>query len=162
MMGPSTPAPLEVTIRRSTKTRNDPYNYLPSANGDEHLEIDFEYDGDPGLPTGVTVRADDSSADLVDIKQLGTASLNFPRSGTTRLEKTTVPKVEAETSERMVFERPNVDIAETEIVLTFEDSRDGDDGDWIPEKFSMTLTKGDDLGAASEYTEAATEYTSGD
>ena len=26
-MGPSTPAPLEVTIRRTTKTRNDPYNY---------------------------------------------------------------------------------------------------------------------------------------
>ncbi len=148
-MGPSTPAPLEVTIRRSTKTRNDPYNYPPSVNGsDEHLEIYFEYDGDPGLPAGVTVGADYATTDLA-IGADGTASLNFPASGTTRLEKTTVPAVEGDTK-REVFERPNVDIAETEIVLTFVDGRD-DDGDWLPEKFSMTLTKGAALGVASEY-----------
>ena len=44
----------------------------------------------------------------------------------------------------MVAER-EVDIAETEIVLSFRDGRD-DDGDWLREKFSMTLTKGADLG----------------
>ena len=155
----STPAPLEVTIRRTTKTRNDPYNYPPSAANDDHLEIQFEYDGDPGLPLGVTVRADYATQDLTINATEGTASLNFPASGTMRLEKTTVPAVEEETT-RMVFDRPDVDIAETEIVLTFVDGR-MDDGDWLPEKFSMTLTKGAGLGVASEYTESQTSTQTG-
>ena len=148
------PRPLEVTIRRTTKTRNDPYNYPPSGSGDEHLEIHFEYDGDPGLPTGVTVEADGTLLTPVN----GIASLNFPGSGTSRLEKTTVPAVEADT-DRKIEER-SVEIAETEIVLRFEDGRN-DDGDWLPEKFSMTLTKGDNLGAADEYTEASTDTQAG-
>ena len=155
--GASTPAPLEVTIRRTTKTRNDPYNYPPSGNNDEHLEIHFEYDGAPGLPEGITVKADDTPFTPIN----GIASLNFSNSGTSRLEETTVPAVE-DTTERMMVER-NVGIAETEIVLTFEDNRDGeggrpnDDEDWLPEKFSMTLTKGDALGAADEYTATETD-----
>ena len=147
------PRPLEVTIRRTTKTRNDPYNYLPSTNGEEHLEIQFEYDGDEVPPPGITVEADGRP---LAIGADGTASLNFPGSGTMRLEKTTVPK--ADEAESKVVER-EVEIAETEIVLTFEDTEDN--GDWLPEKFSMTLTKGDALGAASEYTEASTDTQSG-
>ena len=60
-------APLEVTIRRTTKSRNDPYNYVQptSDRTPETISIiNFEYDGDPGLPPGITVKADDSTTPL--------------------------------------------------------------------------------------------------
>ena len=149
----STPAPLEVTIRRTTKTKNDPYNTPPNNTGG-HLEIQFEYDGEKGLPPGITVYADYAPGAALTIGNEGTASLTFPSSDTTRLEKTTVPAVE-DTTDRLVFER-DVTIAETEIVLSFRDGRNDDD-DWLREKFSMTLSKGDGLGPDDEYAEEDTD-----
>ena len=153
------PRPLEVTIRRTTKTRNDPYNYPPSTGTEEHLEIQFEYDGDPGLPEWGSQLRWTIRLRISQIRTRRNRLVKLSRIGHDEVGKDNGASRGGQT-ERMVVERPNVEIAETEIVLTFEDGRN-DDGDWIPEKFSMTLTKGDALGAESEYTEAVTDTQSG-
>ena len=61
----SKPRPLKVTITRTVKSTNDPYNTSDNLavgpDGGPHLIINFEYDGDPRLPPGITVKADDSA-----------------------------------------------------------------------------------------------------
>ena len=59
----SKPRPLKVTITRTTKSANDPYNTSDNTavgpGAGAHLIINFEYDGAPGLPDDITVKADD-------------------------------------------------------------------------------------------------------
>ena len=53
-----------------------------------------------------------------------------------------------------------VEVANTKIVLTIEDDRTGgDDGDWLPETFSMTVSKHSDLGRETEFTDTADSGT---
>ena len=146
----SEPRPLKVTITRSARSKNDPYNNPPSNNG-AHLILQFEHNGARGLPAGITVKADDSASALT-ISSSGTADLTFASSGRTRTESTTVRITGEETHPD---KEQDVTVANTQIVLTFEDDRE-DDGDWLPETFSMTVSKHSDLGAASEFTDAGT------
>ena len=146
----SEPRPLKVTITRSARSKNDPYNNPPSNNG-AHLILQFEHNGARGLPAGITVKADDSASALT-ISSSGTADLTFASSGRTRTESTTVRITGEETHPD---KEQDVTVANTQIVLTFEDDRE-DDGDWLPETFSMTVSKHSALGAASEFTDAGT------
>ena len=145
----SKPRPLEVTITRTTKSANDPYNTSdnPSVgpDGGPHLIINFEYDGDPGLPAGVTVKADASPLNNGGL-------LTFDRTDPvkTREEKTGLKIVDPNDSTKMIDELHTVTIAKSEIVLTIEDGR-ADDADWLTEKFVMTVSKHPTgLGAASK------------
>ena len=152
----SKPRPLKVKITRSARTKNDPYNNPPSDSSDDHLILQFEYNGAKGLPANITVKVDDSAT----ARQLvnGATDLRFASSTKTRSESTTVritnvpgtdpPEVHPTPKERTVA------VANTEIVLTFEDDR-MDDGDWLPETFSMTVSKHSELGSATEFTDTA-------
>ena len=153
----SKPRPLKVTITRTVKSVNDPYNTSdntavgPSGpgGGEGHLIINFEYDGNPGLPAGITVKADDSSA-----LPAGGGPLTFTSSGKTREEKTGLkindPEDDTEPYRQIDGPPHNVTIAKDKIVLTIEDTR-ADDGDWLPEMFVMTVSKHPTgLGAASK------------
>ena len=86
----------------------------------------------------------------------GTAALVFaPDTGNVRSETTTATVTETDgngDSMRVTAEdMRDVTIAKTEIVLTIEDDRPNDDGDWLPDELVMTLTKHPDLGAPSDY-----------
>ena len=150
----SEPRPLKVTITRSARSKNDPYNNPPSATGD-HLILQFENNGARGLPAGITVKQDDSASALPLTN--GAANVAFGSSGKTRSESTTVRITGEETHPQ---KEQDVTVANTQIVLTFEDDR-SDDGDWLPETFSMTVSKHSDLGAASEFTDDGTAADSG-
>ena len=145
--------PLKVTITRSVRSKNDPYNNPPSNNGD-HLILQFEHNGARGLPAGITVKQDDTAQVLALTN--GAVDLAFGSSGKTRSESTTVrittTDPQEEHPEKVV---ENIAVANTQIVLTFEDDR-MDDGDWLPETFSMTVSKHSELGAASEFTDDGT------
>ena len=150
----SKPRPLKVKIRRTARSKNDPYNNPPSGS-DEHLILQFEYNGARRLPAGITVKADDSTAALSVVD--GAVDLRFASSTKTRSESTTVRITgDGEHPDKV----RDVTVANTEIVLTIEDGRD-DDGDWLPETFSMTVSKHSDLGAASEFTDDGTAADSG-
>ena len=149
----SEPRPLKVTITRSARSKNDPYNNPPSSNGD-HLILQFEHNGARGLPTGITVKQDDLNQVLVLTN--GAVDIAFGSSGRTRTESTTVRITGDETHPQ---KEQDVTVANTQIVLTFEDDR-MDDGDWLPETFSMTVSKHSALGAASEFTDAGTDADS--
>ena len=130
---PATPDPLKVTIRRSTKTKNDPYN---ATGGGDQLLIEFEYDGDDYVPSGTapfTVTATEGSTtnNLLTITAAG-VGLRFGDSGDDRDEGTEEAPVP-------------VDIAEDEIELTI--AAVADNGDWDPEKLVLTLSKGPALAA---------------
>ena len=149
----SEPRPLKVTITRSARSKNDPYNNPPSSNGD-HLILQFEHNGARGLPAGITVKQDDLNQVLVLTN--GAVDIAFGSSGRTRTESTTVRITGDETHPQ---KEQDVTVANTQIVLTFEDDRE-DDGDWLPETFSMTVSKHSALGAASEFTDAGTDADS--
>ena len=144
----SKPRPLKVIIRRTTRTKNDPYN----ASLGPHLEIAFEYNDEDhsdslsaeGSPFRVTASVPDGP-DIVGftIGNEGTANLTFPDSGETRVEE------DAAGVDR------DVDIAEEEIELTFEDT--ADTGNWLPEKLVLTLTKGSGLGGDEQTGERTDE-----
>ena len=137
--GLNTPAPLKVTIRRSTKSRNDPYN-----TGQDHLKIAFEYNGAP-----VSATNGGSSFEVFEVTEegvqvgggtaltiIGTGDeLFFGPSGVMRDED---HDGDSDTDELMV------NVAKTEIFLTIEDV--ADDGDWIPEKLVLTLSRGPGAG----------------
>ena len=148
----SEPRPLKVKITRSARSKNDPYNTPPSSN-DDHLILQFEYNGARGLPDDITVKVDDSATALPLVN--GAADLRFASSTKTRSESTTVRITSGE--EHPTPKERTVEIANTEIVLTFEDDR-MDDGDWLPETFSMTVSKHSNLGGA-EFTDTATTTT---
>ena len=154
----SEPRPLKVTITRSARSKNDPYNNPPSATGD-HLILQFEHNGARGLPAGITVKQDELNQVLSLTN--GAVDLAFGSSGKTRSESTTVrittTDPQEEHPEKVV---ENIAVANTQIVLTFEDGR-MDDGDWLPETFSMTVSKHGALGAATEFTDAGTALDSG-
>ena len=151
----SKPRPLKVTITRSARSKNDPYNYPPTADSDEHhLVIQFEHNGAKGLPDDITVTADDTELD--NISANGTADLTFAGSGKMRSESTTVRITSGE--EHPTPKERTVEIANTEIVLTFEHT--ADDGDWLPETFSMTVSKHQNLGGA-EFTDDGTAAVGG-
>ena len=157
----SKPRPLQVTITRSARTKNDPYNDPPSGTTDEHLILQFEYNGAKAAPPGITVTADrvGSATTALTISANGTADLTFAGSDKTRSESTTVRITSGEDHPEKVR---SVEVANTNIVLTIEDDRSGgDDGDWLPETFSMTVSKHSDLGAASEFTDNGTAADSG-
>ena len=172
----SKPRPLKVTIRRTPKSSNDPYNTStpavghpavgPAANR-RHLSINFEQeDGTPGLPPGITVTAPDQSVTAVTEG----VALTFQPSDKTREEKTGLKVVHPDDTEKEEEDQRQVDgpphivtIAKSEIVLTFQDDRlalysdsvgtkvnAGEDGDWLTEKFVMTVTKHEELGAATK------------
>ena len=153
----SKPRPLKVTITRTVKSVNDPYNTSDNLavgpDGGPHLIINFEYDGDPVLPTGITVKADDSAnTSLADGSALSFDSYSPAK---TREEKTGLkiddPEDDTEPYRQIDGPPHTVTIAKSEIVLTIEDDRTGgDDGDWLPEKFVMTVSKHASLGAASK------------
>ena len=150
----SEPRPLKVTITRSARSKNDPYNNPPSGT-DAHLILQFEHNGARGLPAGITVKADDST-NALPISATGTADLTFASSGKTRSESTTVrittTDPPTEHPDKVV---DNIEVANTQIVLTIEDDR-MDDGDWLPETFSMTVSKHSALGRATEFTDDGT------
>ena len=145
----SKPRPLKVTITRTPKSTNDPYNTSDTPavgpDGGPHLYIHFEHDGVKGLPDLVTVKVDDSDVDL----QLpgGTGELTFAESDPvkTRQEKTGEKVDDDSDPPKKIDGLHTVTIAKTAIVLTFEDGRT-DDGDWLPETFVMTVSKHEDLG----------------
>ena len=161
------PRPLQVTITRRTRTKNDPYNSPPTGNGggNNHLEIKFEYNGEPlttAVGIKVTVDRDGSPPLVLPISSEGTANLAFAAdTGNVRSETTTATVTETveDGDDTRVTEEVmrDVTIAKTEIVLTIEDDRDGqndrlnDDGDWLPDELVMTLTKHPDLGAPTDY-----------
>ena len=148
------PRPLQVTITRSVRSKNDPYNYLPSSTNDKHLILQFEYNGAKGAPPGITLTADDTK---LDIPANGAVDLTFGNSLKTRSESTTVRITSTDPPQPHPEKVREVAVANTEIVLTFEDDRaGGDDGDWLSETFSMTVSKGSDLGAATEFTDDGT------
>ena len=151
----SKPRPLKVTITRTVKSTNDPYNTSDNLavgpDGGPHLIINFEYDGDPRLPTGITVKADDSAnTSLADGSALSFDSYSPAK---TREEKTGLkiddPEDDTEPYRQIDGPPHTVTIAKSEIVLTIEDDR-ADDGDWLPEMFVMTVSKHASLGAASK------------
>ena len=167
------PRPLQVTITRTPpKFKNDPYNYPPSVatSNDKHLILQFEYNGAKMAPPGITVTADreGSSTTALSISSTGTADLTFAGSGKTRSESTTVAITAnpPTTPPNPAVHPPKVvngiEVANTEIVLTIEDNRtNGDDGDWLPETFSMTVSKGKHLGRATEFTDKGTAAVGG-
>ena len=127
-----TPRPLEVTIRRSTRSKADPYN----STG-PHLRLTFEYNGvDVTSQTASLVSITPTSGSTTDDTALVTsteATLTFAASGVTRNEGTT--------------DSPeNVDVREDEIELTIQD--DADNADWLPEKLVITLTNHPSLSTA--------------
>ena len=87
----SMPRPLQVTITRSARSKNDPYNDPPSGSG-EHLILQFEYNGAKAAPPGITVTADrvGSATQALTISADGTTDLTFAGSDKTRSESTTV------------------------------------------------------------------------
>ena len=137
--GLNTPAPLKVTIRRSTKSRNDPYN-----TGQDHLKIAFEYNG-----AAVSATNGGSSFEVFEVTEEGVQvetaltitgtgdELSFGASDVMRDED---HDGDSDTDEIMVT------VAKTEIFLTIEDVEDN--GDWIPEKLVLTLSKGTGTGMA--------------
>ena len=152
------PRPLQVTITRSARSKNDPYNDPPSGS-DEHLILQFEYNGAKAAPPGITVTADrvGSATQMLAISANGTADLTFAGSDKTRSESTTVRITPEDDHPEKVR---SVEVANTKIVLTIEDDRTGgDDGDWLPETFSMTVSKHSDLGRETEFTDTATTPT---
>ena len=155
----SMPRPLQVKITRSARSKNDPYNTPPTTSNDEHLILQFEYNGAKAAPPGITVTADreGSSTTALSISSSGAVALTFAGSDKTRSESTTVRISPDETHPDKVVD--DIEVANTEIVLTIEDDRTGDDGDWLPETFSMTVSKHSDLGAATEFTDTATTTT---
>ena len=153
----SEPRPLKVTITRSARSKNDPYNNPPSATGD-HLILQFEHNGARGLPANITVKQDDSANALTLTN--GAVNLAFGSSGRMRTESTTVRITTTDPPSEHPQKEQDVTVANTQIVLTFEDDRE-DDGDWLPETFSMTVSKHADLGAASEFTDDGTAADSG-
>ena len=146
----SKPRPLKVTITRTPKKLNDPYNTsnheVGPAAGRAHLVINFEYNGDPGLPDGITVTQDDPSNTAVTEG----AALTFQSSDNTREEKTGLKvdhpddvaddDIKPEDRRQIDGDPHIVTIAKSEIVLTFKDTR-ADDGDWLTEEFVMTVSK---------------------
>ena len=154
----SEPRPLQVTITRRTRTKNDPYNSPPTGNGggNNHLEIKFEYNGKPlTTAVGIKVTVDTSTAALI-VSADGTANLAFAAdTGNVRSETTTatVTETDEDGDDTRVTEEEmrDVTIAKTEIVLTIEDDRPNDDADWLPDELVMTLTKHPDLGAPTDY-----------
>ena len=153
----SKPRPLKVTITRTPKSVNDPYNTSDTPavgpDGGPHLIINFEHDGVKGLPTGITVKADDSAnTSLADGSALSFDSYSPAK---TREEKTGLkiddPEDDTEPYRQIDGPPHTVTIAKSEIVLTIEDGRTADDGDWLPEMFVMTVSKHPtSLGAASK------------
>ena len=150
----SKPRPLQVKITRTARSKNDPYNYLPSDDSDQHLILQFEYNGAKMAPPMITVTADrvGSATQALTISATGTAPLIFAGSEKMRSESTTVRITSGGEHPEKVRE---VEVANTEIVLTIEDDR-MDDGDWLPETFSMTVSKGSHLGAATVFTDDGT------
>ena len=144
----SAPRPLKVTITRTTKSSNDPYNNSPDTRGGPHLIINFEYDGNPGLPTGITYKVDGATASTADGAALTFASLSPAK---TREEKTgeKIDDPDSDDPDDMIDEVHTVALHNDKIVLTFEDTRD-DDGDWLPEMFVMTVSKHASLGPAAK------------
>ena len=124
-----TAKPLKVTIRRSTRSKADPYN----TSSGPHLKLAFEYndvDYAPTNPAPFSVAAgppDETPADLT-ITSAGTVDLTFVQSGEDRVE---------------VEDEAAVDIRNDEIELTITDA--ADPANWIPEKLVMTLTNHPDL-----------------
>ena len=127
-----TPRPLTVTIRRSTRSREDPYN----STG-PHLSLSFEYNGvDVNATTAAFFSVTPTSGSTTDGTALVTsaaADLTFADSGVDRNEGTT--------------DSPeNVDVREDEIELSIQDV--ADDGDWLPENLVITLTNHPSLSTA--------------
>ena len=149
----SKPRPLKVTITRTPKSVNDPYNTSDTLavgpGGGAHLIINFEYDGAPGLPDDITIKTDYATDDADALRDGD--SLTFQPSDNTREEKTGLKVDHPDDSEKEEDDRRQVDgdphivtIAKSEIVLTIEDGRTGatgDDGDWLTEEFVMTVSK---------------------
>ena len=127
-----TPKPLEVTIRRSTRSKADPYN----SNG-PHLRLTFEYNGvDVTSETAALFSVTPTSGSTTDDTALRTsaaADLIFADSGQDRNEGT------QDSPE-------NVDVREDEIELTIQDVADA--ADWLPEKLVITLTNHPSLSTA--------------
>ena len=127
-----TPRPLTVTIRRSTRSREDPYN-----SAGPHLRLTFEYNGvDVNSTTAAffsVTPTSGSSADGTALTTSAAADLTFADSGVDRNEGTTDSPV-------------NVDVREDEIELTIQDV--ADDGDWLPEELVITLTNHPSLSTA--------------
>ena len=128
-----------MTIKRTTKTKNDPYN---ATGGGDQLLIEFEYDGDDYVPSGTapfTVTATDGSTtnNLLPIGPTG-VGLRFDDSDDTRDEND--PKTPDDSGD-------DVTIAEDEIELTIAAA--ADNGDWDPEKLVLTLSRGPALVAAN-------------
>ncbi|MCY4598339.1 MAG: hypothetical protein OXF27_00240 [Acidobacteria bacterium] len=125
--------------------------------------IQFEHDGAKGLPDGVTVTADrvDSNTAALEVSSTtGAGELVFGKSSKApRSESTTVRITITDPPTAHPEKVRSVEVANTEIVLTFEDGRE-DDGDWLPETFSMTVGKHEDLGAENEFTDAGTKLGS--
>ena len=127
-----TPRPLEVTIRRSTRSKADPYN-----SAGPHLRLTFEYNGvDVTSQTAAFFSVTPTSGSTADDTALTTsaaADLTFADSGQDRNEGTT--------------DSPeNVDVREDEIELTIQDV--ADNADWLPEKLVITLTNHPSLSTA--------------
>ena len=153
----SKPRPLKVTITRTTKSANDPYNTSDDADvgpgSGAHLNIHFEYNGTEVLPTGITVKADASNvATGASVELADGASLIFAPSDPvkTREEKTGKKVDDTSDPPKKIDELHTVTIHKDKIVLTIEDDRTTDDGDWLPEKFVMTVSKHANLGAATK------------
>ena len=164
---PDAARPLKVQIIRTPRSLNDPYNYPPTVS-ESHLVIAFEHDGEKGLPTGITVKADGVDVDVDG--SAGTGNLVFAKSSMApRSETTTVQTTKDDTALTAMERTRDVTVANSEIVLTFEDTRGltvaqggtgiaSDDGNWLPEKFSMTVGKHEDLGGAP-FTDKGTTTT---
>ena len=123
--GVDTPTPVKVIIRRSTRSRDDPYNTV--GNG-PHLSLSFEYNG---VAVNSTTAAfftvtptSGSTTDGTPLTTSAAADLAFADSQEDRNEGTAESPV-------------NVDIREDEIELTIADV--ADPGDWLPEELVITL-----------------------
>ena len=157
---PDAARPLKVQIIRTPRSLNDPYNYPPTAASDNHLVIAFEHDdGEKGLPTGVSVKAD--GMPVAVNSTTGTGNLVFDESSMApRSETTTVRTTTDDTPLTAEQRTRSVTVANREIVLEFKDERP-DDGNWLPEKFSMTVGKHEDLGG-DPFTDKGTTTTVAD
>ena len=128
-----TAKPLKVTIRRSTRSKADPYN---TSSSGAHLRLAFEYNGVDYVPTSpahFSVAAgppDETPTDLT-ITNAGTVDLTFGQSGETRVE---------------VEDEAAVAIRNDEIELTITDA--ADPANWIPEKLVITLTNHPNLSTS--------------